>query len=112
MTRHNLWLGAALLSTAAAFAAPDGPRITPAPKLVRSRLDAGGNEVKAIVPTESGQIGINPVSAELGNPDDYLLTYLGPNNPIVTWNGHVYQVSEQSLSMSSSQSVYKISLVH
>jgi hypothetical protein len=90
MAPNTLWLGAAFASTVLAVAGTDDPRITPAPRLVQAR-----QAIAAVEPTESGQIGINPVSVQLGDPDDYLLTYLVPDHPVLTWDGTVYHVRER-----------------
>jgi len=90
MARTSLWLIiVAIKLVSNVIAVPEDPHITPAPVL-RARAS---EQNKAIVPTASGQIGVNPVSSELGSPDDYLLTNLGPDNPLVTYNGQTYQVS-------------------
>lgn len=89
MAKNLLWLAAALNLVSSAVAIPEDAHITPAPVL-RARLD---DQIKAIVPTTSGQIGVNPVDVSLGSPDDYLLTALGPDNLLVTYNGQTYQVS-------------------
>jgi hypothetical protein len=68
-------------------AAPDAAQVTPAPILLQSRA------INAIDPTSSGQIGVNPVSEELGDPSSYVLTNLSPNNPVLTWDGSVYHAS-------------------
>lgn len=90
MALLRLSLGAALLSATAVLASPPPPRITTAPDLARRQADV---KVAAVVPTSEGQIGINPVSIELGDPDVYVFTDFGPNNPVVTWDGKTYQVA-------------------
>jgi len=77
MAPNIFWLSAAFFSAALAIAAPDGAQITAAPKFIQARQS----------------IGVDSVSEELGNPTDYALTDLGPNNPVITWDGKVYHVS-------------------
>lgn len=81
------WFAAVVISAAVTSAVPDGPQITSVPTLLKDR------DIFAINPTSSGQIGINPVTSDLGDPFSYVLTKLGTSNPVVTWDGSVYHVS-------------------
>lgn len=81
MAPNIIWLGAALVSAAVAIAAPDGAQITAAPTLIPRQTQTTGNDL---------------VSEELGNPTDYALTDLGLNNPVLTWDGKVYHVSNSA----------------
>lgn len=76
-----------LICAAVGNAALNGPQVTAAPALLRGRV------VNAIDPTSAGQIGVNPVTSDLGDPFSYVLTKLGTANPVVTWDGSVYHVS-------------------
>ncbi|KAI8630263.1 hypothetical protein F5Y19DRAFT_429489 [Xylariaceae sp. FL1651] len=87
MAKNIAWLGTTLVSAAVVMAVSDSASITPNPSLPVPPTDV---VIAAITPTAPGQIGITPVSIELGSPNDYVLTNLGPDNPIVTWNGDVY----------------------
>lgn len=89
MSSLSLWLGGALIASTVVLASPSPPRITTSPDLARRQASV---HIAAIVPTSPGQIGINPVSNELGNPDEYIFTDFGPNNPVVTWDGKTYKV--------------------
>ncbi|KAI0538385.1 hypothetical protein GGR58DRAFT_501219 [Xylaria digitata] len=91
MAKNIKWLGTALVSAAVVAAVPDSASITPGPSLPNPSADV---IIAAIDPTSAGQVGINPVSVELGSPNDYVLTDLGPNNPVITWDGSVYHYIE------------------
>ncbi|KAI6090333.1 hypothetical protein F4821DRAFT_229091 [Hypoxylon rubiginosum] len=82
------WFAAVVISAAVTSAVPDGPQITSVPTLLKDR------DIFAINPTSSGQIGINPVTSDLGDPFSYVLTKLGTSNPVVTWDGSVYHYVE------------------
>ncbi|KAI1758621.1 hypothetical protein GGR53DRAFT_528958 [Hypoxylon sp. FL1150] len=83
------WFAASVISAAAATSAgPDSSQITSAPMSLEDR------DIFAINPTSSGQIGINPVTSDLGDPYSYVLTKLGTSNPVVTWDGSVYHYIE------------------
>lgn len=88
MAFHAVWLSIAFITTAVAIV-PDSSHITSTPASIQSRASFVNH---AIVPTSSGQIGINPVSEELGNPNNYILTDLGPQNPVLTLSDNVYHV--------------------
>ncbi|KAI1365560.1 hypothetical protein F5Y08DRAFT_338496 [Xylaria arbuscula] len=90
MASTIIWLGVAIMFSAGRTAASDSAIITPEPSLPEP---SAGGIIAAITPT-SGGIGINPVSLELGDPSNYVLTDLGPNNPVISWDGDVYHYIE------------------
>ncbi|KAI0836246.1 hypothetical protein F5Y06DRAFT_274599 [Hypoxylon sp. FL0890] len=85
MAPSSTWFFASVMLAAVTSALPDGPKITPPP---------ANPNILAINPTSSGQIGINPVTSDLGDPYSYVLTKLGSSNPVVTWDGSVYHYIE------------------
>ncbi|KAI0513130.1 hypothetical protein F5B22DRAFT_612373 [Xylaria bambusicola] len=89
--KNMMWLGATLVFSVSVIAASDSTYITTEPSLPEP---SANGIIAAITPTSAGQIGINPVAAELGNPSDYVLTDFGPNNHVVTWDGQVYHYIE------------------
>ncbi|KAI0972375.1 hypothetical protein F4678DRAFT_460596 [Xylaria arbuscula] len=101
MAKNLTWLYNALFSAAVAVAVTDSAFTTPNPS---PSEPAEGAIIAAITPT-SGGIGINPVSVELGSPSDYVLTDLGPDNPLVTWDGNVYHYIEGHTSYLSLETI-------
>ncbi|KAI0116139.1 hypothetical protein F4776DRAFT_666462 [Hypoxylon sp. NC0597] len=85
MAPSSIWFFASVMLATVTSALPDGPKITPPP---------ANPNILAINPTSSGQIGINPVTSDLGDPYSYVLTKLGSSNPVVTWDGSVYHYIE------------------
>ena len=51
-----------------------------------------GPKIDAIVPTTAGQIGINPVESDLGDPDTYLGTIYGTDTLYITMDAATTKV--------------------
>jgi hypothetical protein len=49
-------------------------------------------KIDAIVPTTAGQIGINPVESDLGDPDTYLGTIYGTDTQYITMDAATTKV--------------------
>ena len=58
--------------------------ITPRPNVARPTPTFKENEILAIVPTTAGQIGINPVISDLGDPDTYIGEIFGTDTQYIT----------------------------
>jgi hypothetical protein len=74
MITNTLWLAAALAASASAAVTPP-PEITAAPHVRRDQ---------------------SPIMDDLGNPDDYALTDLGPDNSVIVYEGNTYRVNASS----------------
>jgi len=88
---HSLLLlgGLALSLSVDAFAVTSMPDVTPT-------LDARG-----IIPTTSGQIGVNPVEEELGEPSTYVAD-IGTDTGLLTLAGGTTHVGKNFLEVLSS----------
>lgn len=58
--------------------------ITPRPNVALPTPTLKENGILAIVPTTAGQIGINPVISDLGDPDTYIGEIFGTDTQYIT----------------------------
>jgi hypothetical protein len=58
--------------------------ITPRANVARPTPTLKDDGIKAIVPTSAGQIGINPVISDLGDPDTYIGEIFGTDTQYIT----------------------------
>lgn len=58
--------------------------IPPATTTTAKLIHRADDEIKAIIPTSSGQIGINPVLADLGDPTTYVGQIFGADTQYIT----------------------------
>ena len=65
------------------------PKATPT---IQARIDA---KINAIVPTTTGQIGINPVESDLGDPSTYVGSIYGTDTKYITVDSWTTKVSSK-----------------